>query len=107
MQAIDRTAMRIGLGGVTPAAAFMISLGSLGGRRRLARRVRTGSRSSRGSTSLPAAFDGCTRGGDPAFALVTQTIIAALFVVMGQAGTTVRGAYGILVNMAIITFFIP
>ncbi|HEX7919140.1 MAG TPA: APC family permease, partial [Gemmatimonadales bacterium] len=31
MQAIDRTAVRIGLGGVTPAAAFMISLGSLGG----------------------------------------------------------------------------
>ena len=31
MQAIDRTAARIGFGGVTPAAAFMISLGSLGG----------------------------------------------------------------------------
>lgn len=108
MQAIDRTATRIGLGGVTPAAALMISVGSLGGVGAWLAACGRLPFVAGIDRALPAAFGRLhPRWGTPAFALVTQTVIAALFVVMGQAGTTVRGAYGILVNMAIITFFIP
>ena len=108
MQAIDRTALRIGLGGVTPAAAFMISLGSLGGVGAWLAACGRLPFVAGIDKALPAAFGRLhPKWNTPAFALITQTVIAALFVVMGQAGTTVRGAYGILVNMAIITFFIP
>ena len=36
-----------------------------------------------------------------------QAAIAGLFVFLGQAGTSVRGAYEVLVSMAIIAYFIP
>lgn len=108
MQAIDRTAERIGLGGVTPAAAFMISLGSLGGVGAWLAACGRLPFVAGIDKALPAAFGRLhPKYGTPAFALIFQTIICALFVLMGQAGTTVRGAYGILVNMAIIAFFIP
>ena len=43
----------------------------------------------------------------PYVALLVQAAIAAVFVVLGQAGTSVRGAYEVLVSMSIITYFIP
>jgi glutamate:GABA antiporter len=39
--------------------------------------------------------------------LLTQAVIAALFIFLGQAGTTVKGAYDVLVSMSIIGYFIP
>jgi hypothetical protein len=36
-----------------------------------------------------------------------QAVAAAGFIVLGQAGTTVRGAYEALVSMAIIVNFVP
>jgi glutamate:GABA antiporter len=36
-----------------------------------------------------------------------QGALAAAFVVLGQAGTTVKGAYDVLVSMGVIAFFIP
>ena len=39
--------------------------------------------------------------------LLVQAAFAAVFVVLGQAGTTVRGAYDALLSMAIIGQFIP
>lgn len=108
MQAIDRTAQRIGLGGVTPAAALMVTVGSLGGVGAWLAACGRIPFVAGIDRALPAAFGRLhPRWGTPAFALIFQTVIAALFVVMGQAGTTVRSAYGILVNMAIITFFLP
>ena len=57
---------------------------------------------------LPRAFaDLHPRWGTPYVALLVQAAIAALFVFLGQAGTTVRGAYEVLVSMAIIANFIP
>ena len=36
-----------------------------------------------------------------------QAVIAGLFVFLGQAGTSVHGAYDALVSMGIIAYFIP
>ena len=38
---------------------------------------------------------------------LTQAAITAVFVFLGQAGTSVRGAYDALVAMTIIWYFIP
>jgi amino acid transporter len=38
---------------------------------------------------------------------VTQTVIGVIFIFLGQAGTSVKGAYDVLVSMGVITYFIP
>jgi len=57
---------------------------------------------------LPARFGALhPRWQTPYVALLVQAAFAAVFVVLGQAGTTVRGAYDALLSMAIIGNFIP
>ena len=43
----------------------------------------------------------------PYVALLVQAAIAAVFIFLGQAGTSVHGAYDALVSMGIIANFIP
>jgi amino acid transporter len=58
--------------------------------------------------SLPEAFGRVhPRWGVPHVALLVQAAGTALFAVLGQAGTTVRGAYDALVSMGVITYFLP
>ena len=57
---------------------------------------------------LPAAFGRLhPTWRTPYVALLVQAAIAALFIFLGQAGTSVRGAYDALVSMGIIAYFIP
>ncbi|MBK5186653.1 MAG: APC family permease [Gemmatimonadaceae bacterium] len=57
---------------------------------------------------LPRAFTKIhPKWGTPYVALLVQAAIAALFIFAGQAGTTVVGAYNVLVSMSVIAFFIP
>jgi glutamate:GABA antiporter len=39
--------------------------------------------------------------------LLVQAFIGAVFIFLGQAGTSVKGAYDVLVSMGVITYFIP
>jgi glutamate:GABA antiporter len=39
--------------------------------------------------------------------LLTQFILGVVFIFLGQAGTSVKGAYDVLVSMGVITYFIP
>jgi glutamate:GABA antiporter len=57
---------------------------------------------------LPARFATLhPRYGSPTVALVTQAVIAAAFALLGQAGTSVRGAYTVLVDMTVISGLLP
>jgi hypothetical protein len=57
---------------------------------------------------LPPAFGALhPRWRTPYVALLVQAAIAGVFVLLGQAGTSVRGAYDALVSMGIIAYFIP
>jgi amino acid transporter len=38
---------------------------------------------------------------------MVQAVLGALFVFLGQAGTSVQGAYDVLVSMGVITYFVP
>jgi amino acid transporter len=40
-------------------------------------------------------------------ALLVQAACGVIFIVLGQAGTSVYGAYEVLVSMGIISYFIP
>ena len=108
MQATTRAAERVGARGVGPLAALLTTIGGLGG-------VGAWLASSGRLTFvagvdryLPAAFGRLhPRWGTPHVALLTQGAGAALFAVLGQAGTGVKGAYDALVAMTVIAYFIP
>jgi amino acid transporter len=38
---------------------------------------------------------------------LTQFFLGVVFIFLGQAGTSVKGAYDVLVSMGVITYFIP
>jgi amino acid transporter len=57
---------------------------------------------------LPAAFGRIhPRWNTPYIAVFFYGLAGMLFAFLGQAATTVRGAYDVLVSMSIITYFIP
>jgi glutamate:GABA antiporter len=108
MQAITSAAARVGWYGVGSAVALLICLANLGGvGAYLAALARipfvVGI-----DRYLPPPFGRVhPKWGTPAVALVTQAAACLAFVLLGQAGSTVRGAYQLLVTMSIITNFVP
>ena len=108
MQAITSAAARVGWNGLGPAVALLICLANLGGvGAYLAALARipfvVGI-----DRYLPPAFGRVhPKWGTPAVSLVTQAVCCMVFILMGQAGSTVRGAYQFLVTMTIITNFGP
>jgi amino acid transporter len=108
MTAVETVSDRLGLGRLVPVVALLIVLGGLGqggawfaasGRLPFVAGL---------DRFLPAAFGRVhPRYGSPHISLIAQAGVAALFILLGQAGTTVKGAYDVLVSMAIISYFIP
>ena len=108
MKAIATVSDRLGVGQLVPLVALLIVVGGLG---------QAGAWFAAGARLpfvagldrfLPAAFGRIhPRYGSPHISLTTQAGVAALFILLGQAGTTVKGAYDVLVSMAIISYFIP
>jgi amino acid transporter len=57
---------------------------------------------------LPAAFAKVhPRWKTPYIAIISYGLAGILFGLLSQAGTSVKGAYDLLVSMAVITYFIP
>jgi len=57
---------------------------------------------------LPAAFARIhPRWGTPHVSLLVQAGVTLLFVLLGQAGTTVKGAYDVLIGMMVLIYMIP
>jgi len=57
---------------------------------------------------LPGSFTRLhPKYGSPAVAIWTQVIIVALLVILGQSGTSVRGAYAVLIEMMIVASMFP
>ena len=108
MIAIETVTVRLSVGGMVPVIATLIVIGGLGqagawfaasGRLPFVAGL---------DRFLPAAFGRIhPRYGSPYVSLLAQAVIAAGFILLGQAGTTVKGAYDVLVSMAIISYFIP
>jgi len=108
MRAIERASARLGLGWLVAPVAALLVMGGLG---------QAGAWFAAGGRLpfvagidrfLPPAFGRLhPRYGSPYVSLLAQAVIAAVFIFLGQAGTTVKGAYDVLVSMAIISYFIP
>jgi amino acid transporter len=108
MQAIAKTADRIGWRGVIPLAAFLIALSNLGAAGAYLAAVARLPFVAGIDHFLPPVFGALhPRWRTPWVALLVQSVLGAVFIFLGQAGTTVKGAYDVLVSMGVITYFIP
>ena len=108
VQAISKTVERVGFSWTLPFAAFLIALSNVGAAgaylaavARLAFCCRHRPFSAAGIWRLHP------RWKTPWVALLTQFFFGILFIFLGQAGTSVKGAYDVLVSMGVITYFIP
>jgi amino acid transporter len=108
VQAISKTASRVGFPGVLPFAAFLIALSNIGAAGAYLAAVARLPFVAGLDRFLPSAFGALhPRWRTPWVALLTQFILGAVFIFLGQAGTSVKGAYDVLVSMGVITYFIP
>jgi amino acid transporter len=108
MQAMQAMAVKAGAPWVVPIIAALVTvnvLGGIGGWFASTARLPFVAGLDR---YLPGAFGRLhPRWKTPYVALLVQAVFAFAFVFIGQAGTSVRGAYDALVSMSVITYFIP
>ncbi len=108
MQAIGQIASRLNFGVLTPIAAALVALscvGSAGAWLGAVARIPFVAGIDR---YLPSAFGRMhPRWGSPVVALITQASIAAAFIFLGQGGTSVRGAYDVLVSSTVVITMLP
>lgn len=108
MQAVLVVTSRVGAAWVAPVLAALVVVTALGGIFGWFAAVARLPLVAGLDRFLPAAFGRVDpRTGTPRAALIVQGLVSAVFVVLGQAGTSVRGAYEVLVSLSIITTFIP
>jgi glutamate:GABA antiporter len=108
VQAVAKTSDRVGLPWVLPIAAFLIALSNIGASGAYLAAIARLPFVAGIDRYLPSAFGSLhARWGTPWVAILTQSIIGAVFIFLGQAGTSVKGAYDVLVSMGVITYFIP
>jgi len=108
MQAISKTAERVGGRSLVPLAAFLIALSNVGAAGAYLAAVARLPFVAGIDRFLPPVFGALhPRWKTPWVALLTQAVLGAVFIFLGQAGTTVKGAYDVLVAMTVIAYFIP
>ena len=108
MQAISSSAERVGWTGVAPMVALLICVSNLGGVGAYLAALSRIPFVAGIDRFLPPAFGRVhPKWGTPYISLIVQALCCALFILMGQFGSTVRGAYQVLVSMTIITNFVP
>jgi amino acid transporter len=108
MQAVSKTAHRVGFEWAIPFTALLIALSNLGAAGAFLAAVARLPFVAGIDRYLPPIFGRLhPRWRTPWFALLTQAIFGVVFVFLGQLGTNVKGAYDVLVALSVITYFIP
>jgi amino acid transporter len=108
MQAMNSIAAKIGMEPVAPFVAFLVTISSIGG---MSAWFAASSRLpfvAGVDKFLPPAFGRVhPKWHTPYVAMGVQAVLAAIFIFLGQAGTSVKGAYDFLVGMGVISYFLP
>jgi amino acid transporter len=108
MQAVSRTAQRVGMENVIPVTAFLITLSNVGAASAYLAAVARLPFVAGIDRFLPPVFGRLhPRWKTPWAALLSQYILGVIFIFLGQAGTGVKGAYDVLVSMGVIIYFLP
>lgn len=108
MQAVMQTAHKLGWTMVVPLVALLITLGNLGAAGGFLAATARIPFAVGIDKMLPPVFGRLhPRYGTPHVAILVQSLLSVVFIFLGQAGTSVKGAYDVLVSMGIIAAFIP
>jgi glutamate:GABA antiporter len=108
MQAMSKVSGRIGFEAISPVAALLVTLSSVGG---VSAWFAASSRIpfvAGVDRFLPSAFGRVhPKWRTPYIAMAVQAVLAGIFIFLGQAGTSVKGAYDFLVGMGVLSYFLP
>jgi amino acid transporter len=108
MTAIDLLARHIGLPAMVAPIAVLVAISNIGAASEYLSATARLPFVAGVHRYLPAAFGRVhPRFSTPYVALISYGAAGILFGLLGQAGASVRGAYDMLVAMAVITYFIP
>jgi glutamate:GABA antiporter len=108
MQAVSKTATRLGWLGLIPVSAALIAISNLGAASGFLAAVGRVPFVAGIDRFLPAAFGSLhPKWGTPHISLIAQALVASVVIFLGQAGTSVKGAYDVLVSISIISAFVP
>ena len=108
VQAIERTSQRLGLHGVTSTAAALIAISNIGAAAAFLAAAARLPFVAGIDGFLPAVFGRVhPRWHTPYASVLAQGLIGIAFVFLGQAGTSVKGAYDVLVSIGVITYLVP
>jgi glutamate:GABA antiporter len=108
VQAIERTSERLGLHCVTSTAAALIAISNIGAAAAFLAAAARLPFVAGIDGFLPAVFGRVhPRWHTPYASVLAQGLIGIAFVFLGQAGTSVKGAYDVLVSIGVITYLVP
>jgi amino acid transporter len=108
MQAIGDLSHRFGAAALTPVGAILVTVSCLGSAGAWLGAVARIPFVAGIDHYLPPAFGRMhPRWGSPVAALLIQSAIAAIFIFLGQGGTSVRGAYDVLVSSTVLITMVP
>ena len=108
MQAISSTAHKVDWDWVIPIAAFLIMLSNVGAAGAYLAAVARLPYVAGIDRFLPPIFGALhPRWKTPWVGLLVQFVFGAVFIFLGQAGTSIKGAYDVLVSMGVITVLHP
>ncbi len=108
MLALDQMCGTFGLGLLVPLMAVLVAASNVGSASAYLTATARLPFVAGLDARLPPAFGRIhPRFGTPYIAIVSYGAAGILFAFLGQAGTSVKGAYDVLVSMSILTYFIP
>jgi glutamate:GABA antiporter len=108
LEAISADATRLGLSALIPIGALCASLAGLGSICLWLGAVARIPFVAGIDRYLPKRFGRLhPKYGTPSVAIWTQAVVTVIFVLLGQAGTSVRGAYNVLVDLTVIVGVLP
>jgi glutamate:GABA antiporter len=108
MRGMEQLATRLDIPWLIPVMAVLVTLSAVGGAAGFLSSTSRLPFVAGIDRYLPAAFGSIhPRYRTPWVALIVYGSAGIVTAILGQAGTTVRGAYDVLVSMSVITLFIP
>jgi glutamate:GABA antiporter len=108
VQAIESVASRAGWSLLTPTAAVLVAISCMGSVGAWLGSVARLPFVAGLDAYLPSAFGKMhPKYGSPVVSLLTQFVLAAIVIVLGQGGTSVHGAYDVLVSMTVLVTMVP
>jgi amino acid transporter len=108
MRAVSLGADRIGAPGITPVTAIFVAASEIGACGAFLAAMARLAYVAGIEHYLPSSFAKLhPKWGTPYIALIAYAVLGGVFALIGQAGTSVKTAYDILVSLTIVTYFIP